>query len=212
MLVYALLLIVISKTPSKAMASRWTFYKRNRDGIARVFSWLTVVLSAFLAFYTGFLLYESFGVPFWRTLLMPVLFLCGSANMGLCLFSWINALHPLAQKPQRCREVPGTTPATAVVLLIETALLVLYLIWASDSPVKAATQSFDHLVFGEFALLFWPGVVCVGLLLPFLATLLKASPLGKRYAVAFTTLAMLGTAIGLVALRYGIVFSGITQY
>jgi formate-dependent nitrite reductase membrane component NrfD len=98
------------------------------------------------------------------------------------------------------------------VLLIEAALLVLYLVWASDSPVKAVTQSFEHLVFGELTLLFWPGVVCAGLLIPFLAVPLKASPLGKRHAIFFATLAMVGTTIGLVALRYGIVFSGITLY
>jgi polysulfide reductase chain C len=212
MLVYALLLIVISRAPSKAIASRGAFYKRNRDSIAKVLSWLTVALSAFLAFYTGFLLYESLGIPFWRTLLLPVLFLCGSANMGLCLFSWINSLRPLAQKPQKWREVPGATLATVVALLIEAALLVLYLIWASDSPVDAAKQSFDHLVSGELSLLFWLGVVGVGLLLPFLVTLLKALPFGKRLAVTFSTLALLGTTIGLVTLRYGIVFSGFTQY
>jgi formate-dependent nitrite reductase membrane component NrfD len=212
MLVYALLLIVISKAPSRALASRWGFYKRNREGIARVFSWLTIVLSLFVAFYTGFLLYEGLGVPFWRTLLLPMLFLCGSANIGLCLFMWISSLHPFLRKPRRRHKVPNTTPAAVVILLVEATLLTLYLIWASDSLVKAATQSFDHLVFGELSLLFWLGIVCAGLLIPFFATLFKASPLGKKYAVAFTTLAMLGTTIGLVALRYGIVFSGITQY
>jgi hypothetical protein len=50
------------------------------------------------------------------------------------------------------------------------------------------------------------------LLIPFFATLLKASPLGKKYTVALATFALLGTTIGLVALRYGIVFSGITRY
>jgi formate-dependent nitrite reductase membrane component NrfD len=212
--VYALLLIVISKAPSRAMASRWAFYRRNRDGIARVLSWLTAALSTFVAFYTGFLLYESLGVPFWRTLLMPVLFLFGSANMGLCLFLWINSLRSSARGPQRRQgaEGPGATPATVVTLLIEAALLALYLIWASNSPTAAVVQSFNRLVFGELSLLFWLGVVLTGLLIPFLTTLLKASPLGKKHATTLTTLALLTTTIGLAALRYTILFSGITLY
>ncbi|MDR1015740.1 MAG: polysulfide reductase NrfD [Coriobacteriales bacterium] len=228
--VYTLLLIVVSRAPSKALASRWGFYRRNRNGIARALSWLTLLLSISLALYTGFLLYESFGVPFWRTPLLPTLFLCGSANIGLCLFLGIQSWHPSTRNPPRRRGLPGVRPAThatsartatstrpaapaaVVALLAEAAVLALYLVWASASPVEAAAQSFARLAFGELSALFWLGIVLAGLLLPFFATLLGASQLGRRHAAAFATLALLGTAIGLAALRYGIVFSGITQY
>lgn len=215
LLVYALLLVVVSRTPSRVMASRWALYKRSRDSIAKALSWLTLLLSVSLALYTGFLLYESFGVPFWRTLLLPALFLCGSANTGLCLFLWIQSLCPSTRSLPRRRGLPGArpvAPAAAIALLVEATVLVLYLLRASESPLTAAAQSFARLAFGELSALFWLGVVLAGLLLPFLATLLGASRLGRRHAAAFAILALLGTAVGLAALRYGIVFSGITQY
>ncbi len=238
----ALLLVVVSRAPSKALALHWSFYRRSRNGIATVLSWCTVVASVGVALYTGLLLYASLGVPFWRTLLLPLLFLCGSANVGLCLFLWLDFLQLGARRQlgvrQRAsmresrkqgnisgakqrvsvqasrgqRRMPGATIASIILLFTEAVLLTLYLIWARDSSVETAVGSFEHLVWGELAPLFWLGFVGAGLTLPILAVVLGATPLGKKHAMIINAFTLVCLGIGLVALRYGIVFSGFTQY
>jgi len=212
MIVYALLLIVVSMTSSRFIALRWGFYKNIREALATILSWATIILSFCLAFYTGMLLYECLGIPFWGTLLLPILFLSSSTNIGLCLFLWINALSPSQFAVTRSRRMSVTTRVAVILLLVEAIVLTLYLVWASESNIEAVVQSFNHLVFGELTLLFWLCVVLSGYIIPAFTLLLGSSLLGQRQAKVFTTITMVGLAIGLVALRYGILFSGIIQY
>jgi len=207
--VYALLLIVVSRTSSRFIASWWESYSRIRDTLAVVLSWMAAALSICVAFYTGMLLFEGLGVPFWRTLLLPMLFISGSANIGLGIFLWLVSLSPSKQNAPRPRGVPGITRLAIILLLIEAAVLALYLVWAGGNSVEAVVQSLNHLVLGKLALLFWLCVVSFGYVVPFLALLLGSSQLGRRQPTLFTAIVMVGFAIGLVALRYGILFSGI---
>jgi len=207
-IVYILLLVVISKTSSGLIGSRWSFYKRIRESLAKVLSLITIGLSFGVAFYTGMLLYECLGIPFWRTPLLPVLFVNGSANIGLCSFLWINTLSYPKQTTQRSRGIPGSTLAVVSLLLLEAVVLFLYLAWANTSNHDAVVQSFNHLVLGELALLFWLGVVLVGYIIPLLAILLSSTKWGMGRARVLITIVMAGFAFGLIALRYGIIFSG----
>ena len=152
------------------LSARWTWFKAHERGIRSVLSGIGIALGAFVAFYTGMLLMASGSVPFWNTLLLPVLFTVSAFDTGVALVEVTAVL--LAKKEQISLDAKRLLERCVVVLvLVEAVVLAAFLgsMLSADtaSPVgSAAVASATMFVSGQLAVWFWALVAVVGLALP----------------------------------------------
>lgn len=171
------------------ISSRYLSY---RDSIAYALSALVLVFSCALAAYTGFLLFDSLGVPFWNTPLLPALFLFASLNVGASVFRALASF-----------EDPGGIPLRAyglACLVMELVFLVVFVLagWFSDSAF--ARMAVGTMLSGNTALVFWLGVVGLGYGVTLVAKLVPQSP-------RLCCLEAVCSLVGMFCLRWCIVFS-----
>jgi polysulfide reductase chain C len=152
---------------------------------AGVFAFLTSIYPAFLL--------GSSPIPLWNTPILPVLFLASSASMGTAaMVLWAVG-------------IPGFHSQTlsflveTEALLIVSELFLLFLYFHGMKLSETGKRSVRKILAERFALLFWGGVVGIGLVLP---VVLEA-------AGGSTVLPALSVLIGGYLLRYVIVLAGI---
>jgi formate-dependent nitrite reductase membrane component NrfD len=124
--------------------------------------WVFKVLAGLAAFgvatYTGIILKNVKGVPFWNSLLLPVLFVtCGVlGGFGLAVVIALNG--------------GGINLAAAETgsrwLLIANALLIVIYLWRASRREAVGKQSVLQQISGESAPVFWMGVVLLGIVIP----------------------------------------------
>lgn len=112
--------------------------------------------------YTGVLLSSLASVLFWRTLLLPALFALSSLSCGIGLTllaaAFVEVRQPLA------RQLSNVARVDSVLIVLEAACLAALLAWGlSGEGTHAAAHA---LVAGDLALLFWAGLVLLGLAIP----------------------------------------------
>jgi formate-dependent nitrite reductase membrane component NrfD len=145
-------------------------------------AWLNafgVIFAACTAAYTGVLLGVIKTYPLWNTALLPVLFLVSAFSAGMAatlVFSAIFA-HGETEKLPSLKKVHFALPIIEVVLLSA-----LFYITASTAP--AAQASVSRLISGDLSLLFWIGLVTIGLFVPLLLELLGTFVLNRKRANA----------------------------
>ena len=182
-------------------------------------------LGAFVAFYTGMLLMSSGSVPFWDTLLLPMLFTVSAFDTGVALVEVIAAA--LAKKEELAAEAKHFMECCVVVLVaVEAVVLAAFLGSAllADASVAtgaAAAASASMFVSGQLAGWFWGLVVVVGLVAPFCmalrgllakkgvaATSKDAAP-AKAGVDALALSGAAGALIGGCALRFLVLAAGV---
>ncbi len=132
--------------------------------------WLAgFVLAVMTAFYTGALLWDKRGVPFWNSLLLPLLFLASAFSTGISavltgVFVFASVKQDAGQEAKTLRSLYRTD---LWVLGSEVLLLLLYLVSMGWSSNPAAVASVQRLLVGALAPAFWVLVVAVGLVAPF---------------------------------------------
>ncbi len=113
--------------------------------------------------YTGVLLQSLASVLFWRTPLLPLLFMLSAASCGIaCVFlgaAFVEVRQPFVRPLVLLARIDG------VVIVAEALCLMVYLMFSS---VGGGTRlAVEALVAGELAPLFWGGMVAGGMVLPF---------------------------------------------
>ncbi len=200
--IFAALLVVLWWIENRSL--------RNLQGITGPVSWIGLLLSVAVMSYTGVLLAVS-SQPIWSsTPLMPALFTASAISTGvalLILVAFIINARSLA-KPFANRVIGRLAEADAIVILVESAVLIGYAIWLSTTGA-AGGEALTLLTTGSIAILFWVGVVLLALLLPFALDLLNW---GKRveeksvmYAISLSALSVL---VGGLILRAVMVIGG----
>ena len=115
------------------------------------------------AVYTGVLLSSLASVLAYRTPLLPALFCVSSLSCGLAgafaALSFTEPRHP------HVRPRAALTLADGGLVLIEAALLAVYVVWMLGSEGTAAGAW--ALVAGDMRWLFWGGLLICGLIVPF---------------------------------------------
>jgi formate-dependent nitrite reductase membrane component NrfD len=148
----------------------------------------------FLASYTGVLL-ASTARPVWTDArFMGALFLASGASTGIAAIGLLSYLRG-AELGESWKKVKKADSFAIVVELVLLALL----LWTLGSAGRALWT-------GPFAVLFWVGLVGVGLVIP-LALSLAVKP-RARQAGLLTAFASALILIGGFALRYVVVFVG----
>lgn len=123
-----------------------------------IFKVLAGISALAVATYTGFVLNEAKGVPFWSSRLLPVLFvLCGilggfGLSVAIALFGGDVDLA-VAETGSRW-------------LLIINALLIAIYLWRASQRGETGKQSVLEQLQGGIAPVFWIGVVACGIVIP----------------------------------------------
>ncbi len=183
-----------------SVAAYALLFLRARDArtglgaLERALLWANIVLSGALVVYTGVLLGTS-SRPLWSaTPLVPVIFALSALSTGI-------AALVLVSRRRAGRVIEDLEHADAGVLVMESlaiALLLGWLVWAAGPVGARAAQAV--LSDGAIAVVFWVGVVGIGLLLPLVAALPRIPAL-----VAWRPFLVL---LGGLALRFVIVVGG----
>ncbi len=162
-----------------------------------VFKVLAGIMAFGVATYTGIILKNVKGVPFWNSLLLPVLFvICGIlGGFGLAVLIALNGGDVnLAAAEMGSRW-----------LLITNALLIVVYLWQASRREAVGKQSVLQQISGESAPVFWTGVVVLGIIMPIavaISGLIVAIPPSLLLA------AVICEIIGGLTLRYCVLKAG----
>ena len=180
-----------------------------------VLSWIAFVLAVLLMAYTGVLLSAS-NQPLWAsTFLLPVLFvtsaiLTGTALLVLVLKTGFGRLLDMLfggeGEPVPDEAVYALAKAMAIVALVESAVLVVYVVWLASFSTPAAVEALRYMVFSPLGLLFWGGAVLLGLIIPLV--LLFPATRGREGIVGSVVSSAALVLLGGFFLRLVVVLSG----
>lgn len=159
--------------------------------VLRIASGLLLVVAVVVMAYTGLLLSDLASVPLWHSGWLPVLFVLSSLSCGIALCVAL-ALLGRAADAFRCM-LRLLLRADGVLIVLEGAVLALWLlsVWAALPPDgaltptdEAAQTSVTLLLSGADSVLFWGGLVALGLVAPLAIDGLAAFAMGRRTAAS----------------------------
>lgn len=230
LIVYAILLVsalvrlpeawpwLAARVPALKAASAWFVGQSPR------LRWLGIVNIAFgigVGIYTGILLNTMVARPLWNTSVLPVLFLVSGLSAGVAamhvasvifgrrpappglvggaLSALVQPLGPQAPERRTADTLIRADVALLGVELVLLALLLMSLATSSLSHIEAVRLLFG----GGYALVFWLGVVVVGIVLP-----IALQTLELRHRIPHTLLPAVLVLAGGFALRWVLVNAG----
>ena len=177
---------------------------RSFAPLSKAIETLLFILAIGVGVYTGFLLSAITKLPLWNTPILPILFLTSgfssgiAANIlvGLCCFK-----HLIHEENVKYLLVLDLRAVLFEIPLIAVLFLGLY--FEGGASALAAKQA---LTTGQYALIFWLGVVGLGLLTPIAIALTALK--NHAYRVGYIVANSLVVICGVVMLRYYIVYAG----
>ncbi|WP_276709140.1 NrfD/PsrC family molybdoenzyme membrane anchor subunit [Campylobacter rectus] len=177
---------------------------RSFAPLSKTIETLLFILAIGVGVYTGFLLSAITKLPLWNTPILPILFLTSgfssgiAANIlvGLCCFK-----HLIHEENVKYLLVLDLRAVLFEIPLIAVLFLGLY--FEGGTSALAAKQA---LTTGQYALIFWLGVVGLGLLTPIAIALTALK--NHAYRVGYIVANSLVVICGVVMLRYYIVYAG----
>lgn len=126
-------------------------------------NWVGIVSAFCVAAYTGFLLGVVQAYPLWNNAILPILFVISALSAGLAATSLVG----LVTDRERFERMWLIKKSHVILSAIEVVVLFTMLVIVnSGSPEGAA--SVHSLIGGQYAALFWGGLVVLGLVAPFL--------------------------------------------
>lgn len=212
-LVYGLLELVEVEPYLKGLV--WSRFPRLLENFPRYRRWVAIVsaiLAVGVAVYTGVLI-SAVGpaVPFWSQPvlpflpipMMPLLFLVSAVSTGMALTFDLVATIAM---PEIHHEMTVMPLVHIVLIGLENVLIGLLLLSALNAG-GAAAESARLIMYGPLSVLFWVGVVLVGLIYPFVV---HAYAIGAgRHSLWSGIGSGAGILIAGLFLRYLIVIAGI---
>ena len=177
---------------------------RSFAPLSKTIETLLFILAIGVGVYTGFLLSAITKLPLWNTPILPILFLTSgfssgiAANIlvGLCCFK-----HLIHEENVKYLLVLDLRAVLFEIPLIAVLFLGLY--FEGGASALAAKQA---LTTGQYTLIFWLGVVGLGLLTPIAIALTALK--NHAYRVGYIVANSLVVICGVVMLRYYIVYAG----
>lgn len=188
---------------------------RPAAAAVRVLAWIELVLAVLLVTYTGVLL-SATNQPLWGgILLLPALFVASAVSTGMALLvlilrtgfgSLVDMLFGGEGEslPSEMLHVMGI--ASLILGIVELVVLVGYLLWLAFFSTAAGASAVAVLLTGAMSIIFWGGVVLVGLLIPLI---LEFASLKGREAVVGSMLASASLVLlGGLFLRAAVLLGG----
>jgi polysulfide reductase chain C len=179
-----------------------SFVGRYAKKYVRLLEAIGSVLAVSTAGYTGVLIAVVNGVPFWNTPVMPVLFIASAVSTGLAVAMIGAAIIDIST----IRTLSNFALGHIIFLAIEAVVLMLFVLMSLTRSVEAASSA-NILLSGFLSPYFWALVVMVGILVPFVLSIVEYYEYGEmsKYLVVGADLCVL---IGGMSLRALIIFSG----
>ena len=176
-----------------------SYFLPEQTTLILVLKILAGLLALCVATYTGFVLNNVKGVPFWGLSLLPLLFVACGILGGFGMIVAIGAFSPQI-------NLPAAEMGSRILLVINVLLISLYLLQASRKEASGK-QSVLLQIKGKNSPFFWFGVVLAGILIPALIAIysLFAGHLTAAVLVAGTACEILGGAM----LRYCVLKSAV---
>ena len=183
MIAYFAMALLMTDRVEAALIKRWPMFAERAAAVRKALVIAGMVLSAFVAVYTGMLLMSAPGVPLWNTALLPCLFTVSALDTGVALIEVVSVAcakkNPLAHD-----SVVLLEKAVVVLVVLEAVVLAAYVLVlllggnaSGTAPVAAA--SMQTLVAGVLAPGFWGLLVACGLVLPLAMALCFLARQGK---------------------------------
>jgi len=151
-----------------------------------------------VAVYTGIILKNVKGVPFWNSALLPILFVLYGilGGFGLSVIIAVNGGDVnLAAAETGSRW-----------LLIANALLIVVYLWLASMRESIGKQSVTEQIRGQSAPVFWTGIVLLGIVIPLAIAL--ASLIAGNISSIVLIAGVVCEIIGGLALRYCVLKAG----
>ena len=181
-----------------------------------VFTVAGMLLGLCVAVYTGILLMEAPGVPFWNTELLPMLFTVSALDTGVAFVAILFAIL----EPQEHKAVRFLELSTLVLVVLETVVLIAFVkamlaggnpLFETMEPGYAATAaaSANAWLSGQLAGAFWALFIVVGLASPFVLALLQLMlRLGNTSRRVLAVTASICVLVGGCTLRFITLMAG----
>jgi formate-dependent nitrite reductase membrane component NrfD len=196
-------------------------YIVRRPGLMRALGWINVVLGVVLGIYTGILLNTMVARPLWNTTILGPLFLVSGLSAGAAMIhlatrifpgrpapqgliggAFASMVQPLGPQPPEKRTIDSIIRADLGFLAVELLLIGLLVIGLLSSSAVHA-EAARLILGGPYTLIFWVGVVLVGILVPLALQVLE---LGHR--IPHTAVPAVLVLAGGFALRWVMVNAG----
>ena len=183
--------------------------------------WLSgvgVVFAFAVAAYTGFLLGVVQAYPLWNNAVLPVLFVISALSSGMALTSLVG----LAIDRHQFQEMESFKRWHLIIGGVEIVVIATMLIIVSTGS-GAGAASVSSLVSGQYAPVFWGGLMVYGLLVPLFIqgseiwrktkssreSLEVTSSQDSLGAFALHALGEIGTVTGGILLRFLVIFAAV---
>jgi len=200
---------------------RWSDAILARPGLVKALAWTNILLGIALGIYTGILLNTMVARPLWNTTILAPLFLVSGLSAAAAMVHLATRIFPgrpapqgmiggalaamvqnLGAQPPEKRTADSLVRADLGFLAVELLLIGLLIIGLLTASASHADAS-KLLLGGPFTLIFWGGVVAVGILVPLVLQWLE---LGHR--IPHTVLPAALVLAGGFALRWVMVNAG----
>ncbi|MCX7894060.1 MAG: polysulfide reductase NrfD [Burkholderiales bacterium] len=207
-----------ARVPALARVSDWLL---ARPALIRALAWVNIVLGVMLGVYTGILLNTMVARPLWNTTILPVLFLVSGLSAAAAMMHLATRIFPgrpapkglvggalaamvqnLGPQPPEKRTGDALVRADIGFLAVELLLIGILVIGLLSSTASHAAAA-ELVLGGPYTLVFWGGVVAVGILVPLVLQWLE---LGHR--IPHTVLPAVLVLAGGFALRWVMVNAG----
>jgi formate-dependent nitrite reductase membrane component NrfD len=204
--------------PFTQNASDWFVGSTSR---MTALAWVNIVFGVAVGVYTGILLNTMVARPLWNTSVLPVLFLVSGlsaaaaalhlaarvfgkrpAPQGMVSGAFAALGQPLGPQPPAPHTAESLQRADIGLLAVELVLIFLLLIGLVTSSTSHGAAA-GLLFSGKYAVMFWVGVVAVGIVVPLVMQLLEMS-----HRIRHTIVPAVLVLAGGFALRWVLVNAG----
>ena len=151
-------------------------------------TWIGIVFAFAVAAYTGFLLGVVSAYPLWNNAILPVLFVVSALSAGLAATSLVGLITDRERFEQMWLIKKSHVILSAIEMVVLATMLIIV---SSGSPEGAASVA--SLVSGQYAPMFWGGLVLLGLVVPFA---IEGYPVFVTRKVETSTTSMVVSVIG----------------
>ena len=156
------------------------FLGERQVRLRKALAWVSVPLGIATAVYTGILLGAMPARPFWNSPILALLFLLSSISTGVALILLVRGILYRTPSPEmeRARQESDYLLTATDVMLIGFELMVIFLfIMYAQLTIGGVKEAVAVILpGGDLAVLFWVGVVLIGLLIPALIELYYVVP------------------------------------
>lgn len=174
----------------------------NKRAQPKALSIVGCVLAVCLAAYTGFLLGAAVPYPLWSNAALPVLFVISGGSAGLAAVLIAGRIMD-AKSISSMHEFDR---AGIVLPIVEAFVLFCMLVMVGTGSLSGA-ESVVSMISGSYAVLFWLGLVVIGLAMPLCLDIYSRKTKTDNAAIAYVSNA--GVLVGGFLLRYLIVMAAV---